>query len=712
MYDHNDVKEYIEPQTLHTSIINKFIEHKNYSKYLEIGVEYGNNFKRVNADIKISVDPVQYGATTVVMTSDDYFAQLPEDEKFDLIFIDGLHEHEQCYRDIENSIKHLSATGMIICHDMNPIREDMLVPGGEWTGDVYKALLRTASDHRDVTTYLIEDADYGIGIITQVKNKNVEFDWNVDLETYHRIKYDHVNVLRYVDFERVFGFNLYTICAIAKQEYDYICDWIDYHLNIGYDKIVIYDNNDPDGERYDELLRDFIADDRVEIRDARGAVAVQQEVYNEYYRESAFKWTTIIDLDEFVTFTPESPYQDIKSFISMYEDSDAYMIPWVCERPTPSDFEGPIYNYNNPLPHDARNITFVPHNLNEWHKTIYKAGSFKDVWLSEHIPSILNFEGYHIYDESGMWLYSQPVFMSKYKDTTAINCYLRHYITRDIKTFFYKKYLRGHAGMAGWEGISGRTDGIENCRMGWTQNLNYYTSINRTITDEEQEFLLSKGFKLNPTFFPDVYIIVDTPDDDKYIKEIEGIIWELKRVCYPIEVVFNRFNDDMTNFDLPNINTTPDINRKNYLIQKPIIVHIGYPIMRTDIDVYIQELKNSILNPDKFIQICRMLVMTLEDEMILYSTPESLRYDENNLGWSSIISAECDKLRLSNKYCFIDGNTFVTNLKTYNHILNNLSISNILNKDIKDYWSQGITTRYHRDSIMLCNIVETIMWYR
>ena len=35
-----------------------------------------------------------------------------------------------------------------------------------------------------------------------------------------------------------------VICAIAKFEYNYIYEWVEYHLNLGFDKIVIYDNND------------------------------------------------------------------------------------------------------------------------------------------------------------------------------------------------------------------------------------------------------------------------------------------------------------------------------------------------------------------------------------------------------------------------------------------------------------------------------------
>ena len=33
------------------------------------------------------------------------------------------------------------------------------------------------------------------------------------------------------------------LIAIAKMENDYINDWVKYHLNLGIDRIYLYDNN-------------------------------------------------------------------------------------------------------------------------------------------------------------------------------------------------------------------------------------------------------------------------------------------------------------------------------------------------------------------------------------------------------------------------------------------------------------------------------------
>ena len=58
-----------------------------------------------------------------------------------------------------------------------------------------------------------------------------------------------------------------VICAIAKNENDYINDWVNWHLNLGFDRIYLYDNN----ELETPYVGDFIEQkDKVEIIDIRG----------------------------------------------------------------------------------------------------------------------------------------------------------------------------------------------------------------------------------------------------------------------------------------------------------------------------------------------------------------------------------------------------------------------------------------------------------
>lgn len=109
-------------------IINYFIENRNYKKYLEIGVFDGKNIENVICENKMGVDPSPICSKETLekyiikTTSDNFFKLLDEDSsnenKFDIIFIDGDHHYQQVIKDIYNSLKHLSENGIILLHDI------------------------------------------------------------------------------------------------------------------------------------------------------------------------------------------------------------------------------------------------------------------------------------------------------------------------------------------------------------------------------------------------------------------------------------------------------------------------------------------------------------------------------------------------------------------------------------------------------------------
>jgi len=129
------------------------------------------------------------------MTSDDFFKI--NKQKFDIIFIDGMHEFHFVYRDIINSLDILNENGVIVLHDCNPENEVIqMVPetkdgiwtnqewvdfaenwrklsvDGNWSGDCWKAIVKFRSLHNNFKTFVI-DTDFGVGIITK-STKSVE----------------------------------------------------------------------------------------------------------------------------------------------------------------------------------------------------------------------------------------------------------------------------------------------------------------------------------------------------------------------------------------------------------------------------------------------------------------------------------------------------------------------------------------------------------
>jgi len=104
--------------------------------YLEVGVAAGMTFLGVNIHRKVAVDPrfrfefTQHQSDSVSffqVTSDKYFVEHAGTEKFDIIFLDGLHTFEQIFRDFCNSLLH--------CHDQTVWIIDDTIPS-----DVYSAI--------------------------------------------------------------------------------------------------------------------------------------------------------------------------------------------------------------------------------------------------------------------------------------------------------------------------------------------------------------------------------------------------------------------------------------------------------------------------------------------------------------------------------------------------------------------------------------------
>ena len=166
-------------------IINHLInKHFPYDcRYLEIGVrDPGECFDHINATTKMSVDPGTEQETpnaTFPYTSDDFFQKLRANEiegllgdyKWNIIFIDGLHLADQVYRDILNSIAHITKPGFVVLHDVSPPHwswahsdyDHYLEHGDLWNGTVWKAFYR-ARTLFPFNSYTV-DTDQGVGVI-------------------------------------------------------------------------------------------------------------------------------------------------------------------------------------------------------------------------------------------------------------------------------------------------------------------------------------------------------------------------------------------------------------------------------------------------------------------------------------------------------------------------------------------------------------------
>ena len=149
-----------------TDLINYLIVKNNYKKYLEIGVAGGDNLRLIVAESKAGVDPSPSAPCEYHMTSDDFFKN--NQETFDIVFIDGLHLHEQVLKDIENSLNCLNPGGIIVMHDCMPVLQEHQgrtpIPGA-WNGDTWKAAAYVRM-HLENVHFCVLDMDWGCGVLT------------------------------------------------------------------------------------------------------------------------------------------------------------------------------------------------------------------------------------------------------------------------------------------------------------------------------------------------------------------------------------------------------------------------------------------------------------------------------------------------------------------------------------------------------------------
>lgn len=175
--------------------VQRALDGRSSSVYLEIGVSRGTAFRRIAAEEKIAVDPAfKLSARTrrraeakanathyFETTSDAFFANetaFLKQRRIDVALIDGLHTYRQVIFDVENTLRYLRDDGVIFLHDCNPTRRSVACPADsyadfrrqnrwweiDWSGDVWKAIVFLRSTRQDLRIAVL-DCDWGVGIV-------------------------------------------------------------------------------------------------------------------------------------------------------------------------------------------------------------------------------------------------------------------------------------------------------------------------------------------------------------------------------------------------------------------------------------------------------------------------------------------------------------------------------------------------------------------
>ena len=120
------------------------------------------------------------------------------------------------------------------------------------------------------------------------------------------------------------------ICTVAKEENRYIREFIEHYKKYGIDKRFLYDNNNMNGEKFENVISDYIRNKFVEIIDFREIPTPQLKAYNDCYKRNnkLFDWLIFFDIDEFIYL---KDFSDIKLFLNdkRFKNCERVQLNWV-----------------------------------------------------------------------------------------------------------------------------------------------------------------------------------------------------------------------------------------------------------------------------------------------------------------------------------------------------------------------------------------------
>lgn len=222
----------------------------------------------------------------------------------------------------------------------------------------------------------------------------------------------------------------YVVFTCAKNEERYIEEFVKHYLRIGFDKIIIADNND-DQNILSGILKEQIENKQVQIFDCCGFKGFQCEIYTMFLNESNYKWCAYFDVDEFLEITGN--FKDIKEMLEEH-DEDCFCVHWM------------IYGSNG-----IKDVIDGDYSVQErFKKPVYPIGSFKE---NMFIKSIVRntfkngrFESSHIPvpNDGFNYIYKIGEVYQGFEDKQVFfpihykECYLKHYYSKSFEEFSQK----------------------------------------------------------------------------------------------------------------------------------------------------------------------------------------------------------------------------------------------------------------------------------
>lgn len=217
-----------------------------------------------------------------------------------------------------------------------------------------------------------------------------------------------------------------VVCAIAKNEHLYINEWVKHYLDLGFDHIYLYDNDNPKSD-YIGCYINKKYESKITIYNIRGIKEpyLQHRVYNNFYNRHRFDWVLFCDIDEFLFgITNVHDFLNNKNF-------DQVRIKWKLfgdDGFITRDTKIPVKDFFKKEKHDNRleyqNKSFVRGGLNI---------QINSCHYVKYLPSCF---------PSGRKCQSDKLEIYDYGNEQV---YIHHYMTKTLAEFIKQKLGRGDA---------------------------------------------------------------------------------------------------------------------------------------------------------------------------------------------------------------------------------------------------------------------------
>lgn len=202
------------------------------------------------------------------------------------------------------------------------------------------------------------------------------------------------------------------IATMVRDDNDYLDEWINYHLSIGFEHVLIYDHKSI-------IPVVDIWGDNVTVKRIEAELPFPEYIHLSTFRDNKSYWIYTCDVDEFLVLLH---HKDIKDLLSNYERFGGLGIPWS------------MYGSSG---HIKKPIGLVKNNY--LYRTI-------DADCPQYVKTIANTQYFKTMDDPHFIYSSRPVVNESFEPFTGSLstsprqlAKINHYFTRSYEEWIFKR---------------------------------------------------------------------------------------------------------------------------------------------------------------------------------------------------------------------------------------------------------------------------------